>query len=394
MMVNWIRQTSLSLAALFICINAFAAPPLNMPYGVSPVSQDIYKLHMTAFLVCCIIAIIVFGLIAYSLFHFRKSKGAKPAHFSENHLIEFIWTTIPFIILICLAIPATNLLSKIHNTDESSLTIRVTGYQWRWQYEYLDQGISFFSYLSTPLEQIYGNAKKDKWYLLEVDNEVIVPINQKIKLLITSNDVIHDWWVPELGVKQDAIPGFVNENWVYITKPGTYRGQCGELCGVNHAFMPIVVKAVTNEEFKQWVAARQQAITDKLNQPRDQTISTSELLKIGKKDYSNNCAMCHQNDGKGLSNSFPALQGSRVVTAPVDETILYVIRGAHAGAMQSFGKILDNTTIAAIISYIRQSWGNKEIIAQENYKSIATPHDVQLMKLKLRREEEASNGNR
>jgi cytochrome c oxidase subunit 2 len=221
-------------------------------------------LHMAAFYICCVIGALTFGVLFYSLIKFRKSKGAKAAHFHEHLGVEILWTVIPTLILIALAIPATIVLKNIHNTDESKLTIKVTGYQWRWKYDYLDQGISFFSALSTPQEQINNQQPKGEWYLLEVDNPVVVPINTKVKLLVTADDVIHAWWVPELGVKQDAIPGFINENWIYITKPGTYRGQCGELCGVNHAFMPIIVQAVTQEEFDKWVSDHQKAAQNKL----------------------------------------------------------------------------------------------------------------------------------
>lgn len=252
--MHCISRLFLFLSVCFLTTIACATPGINMPYGVSPLSHEIYNLHMAAFYVCCVIGVLVFGVLLYSLVKFRKSKGAKAAHFHEHLGVEIIWTTIPFLILVALAIPATIVLSHIHNTDESALTIKVTGYQWKWKYEYLDQGVSFFSNLSTTQDQINNKAPKGEWFLLEVDNVVVVPVNKKVKLLVTADDVIHAWWVPELGVKQDAIPGYINENWIYITKPGTYRGQCGELCGVNHAFMPIVVQAVSQAEFDQWVS--------------------------------------------------------------------------------------------------------------------------------------------
>ncbi len=229
-----------------------------MPYGASTISHEIYNLHMAAFYICCVIGFLVFGVLIYSLIKFRKSKGAVSAHFHEHIGIEILWTTIPFLILVALAVPATIVLQHIHNTDNAQLTIKITGYQWKWKYEYLDQGISIFSNLSTTQEQIHNETPKDQWFLLEVDNPVVVPVNTKVRLLVTADDVIHAWWVPDLGIKQDGIPGFINENWIYITKPGTYRGQCGELCGVNHGFMPIVVKAVSKEDFKQWVACAHQ----------------------------------------------------------------------------------------------------------------------------------------
>jgi cytochrome c oxidase subunit 2 len=264
-MQRCIKQLFLFLSALFLCTTACATPGLNMPYGVTPISHEIYNLHMICFYVCCVIGLGVFSVLFYSLIKFRKSKGAKAANFHEHLGIEIIWTVIPFIILVILAIPATTILAQIHNTDASSLTVKITGYQWHWKYEYLDQGISFFSNLSTPQDQINNKSPKDQWFLLEVDHPMVLPINTKVKLLVTADDVIHAWWVPELAVKQDAIPGYINENWVYITKPGTYRGQCGELCGVNHGFMPIVVQAVTKKDFNQWVNQQQKLMTQAKN---------------------------------------------------------------------------------------------------------------------------------
>lgn len=256
---RWILFLSASISATL----AMAQPTesiWNMPKGVTPLSREIYDLHMAGYYVCVGIGVIVFGVLIYSLIKFRKSKGVKAAHFHEHLGIEILWTTIPFLILVALAIPATIVLKHIHNTDHSALTIKVIGYQWKWKYEYLDQGVSFYSSLSTPQEEINGQKKKSPWFLLEVDKPMVVPVNTKVKLLVTADDVIHAWWVPSLGVKQDAIPGFINENWIYITEPGVYRGQCGELCGLNHAFMPIVVEAVSQEEFNQWVKKQKHPI--------------------------------------------------------------------------------------------------------------------------------------
>jgi cytochrome c oxidase subunit 2 len=230
---------------------------INMPYGVSLISHQIYNLHMACLYVCCVIGLGVFGVLFYSLFKYRKSKGAKAAHFHEHVWVEIAWTIVPTLILVALAIPATLVLKEIHNTDQSAITIKITGYQWRWKYEYLDQGVGYFSSLASTQDQINGKAPKSEWYLLEVDKPMVVPVNTKVKILVTADDVIHDWWVPALGVKQDAIPGYINENWFQITTPGTYRGQCAELCGLNHAFMPIVVKAVSQAEFDKWVQDQQ-----------------------------------------------------------------------------------------------------------------------------------------
>jgi len=253
----------------------WATPGINMPYGVSPISHEIYNLHMAAFYICCGIGAITFGVLIYSLFKFRKSKGAKAAHFHEHLGVEIFWTIIPTLILVALAIPATIVLKHIHNTDASALTIKVTGYQWRWKYDYLDQGISFFSTLSSTQDQINNKAPKNEWFLLEVDNPVVMPVNTKVRLLVTADDVIHAWWVPDLGVKQDAVPGFINENWVYADKIGTYRGQCGELCGVNHGFMPIVIEVVSQADFDKWVNEHQKVAVVQIKR-QDDAITLSE----------------------------------------------------------------------------------------------------------------------
>lgn len=259
-MQQLVRLWFIFVSGCLVASGAHATPGINMPYGVSPISQQIYNLHMVAYWICVAIAIPTFGVLFYSLFKYRRSKGAVAAHFHEHIGIEILWTVIPTLILVALAIPATIVLKNMHNTEESQLTIKITGFQWRWRYEYLDQGIAFFSNLSTPQDQINGTKPKDEWFLLEVDKPMVVPVNTKIRFLVTSDDVIHDWWVPELGVKQDAIPGFINETWVKILTPGTYRGQCGELCGVNHAFMPIVVEAVSQADFANWVVAQQKTV--------------------------------------------------------------------------------------------------------------------------------------
>lgn len=251
------KRLFLILSLMLSSVTAYASYQLNMPYGASTISTEIYDLHMAAFYVCCGIGIIVFGVLIYSLIKYRKSKGAEAAHFHEHLGVEIIWTVIPTLLLVALAIPATIVLGHIHNTEESALVIKITGYQWKWKYEYLDQGISFYSNLSTTQDQINNKQPKNEWFLLEVDEPMVVPVNTKVKLLVTADDVVHSWWVPQLGVKQDAVPGFINENWVYVTKPGTYRGQCGELCGVNHGFMPIVVEAVSQSEFQKWVKIHQ-----------------------------------------------------------------------------------------------------------------------------------------
>lgn len=379
----------LVLPALFLTQAVFALDPkqwtlINMPKGVTPISRDVYNLHMAGFWICCVIGVIVFSVLVYSLIKFRKSKGVQPAHFHEHLGIEIIWTTIPFLILVGLAIPATIVLAKIHNTEESALTIKVTGYQWKWKYEYLDQGISFFSNLSTNQDQINGKAPKGEWYLLEVDNPMVVPVNTKVKLLVTADDVIHSWWVPDLGVKQDAVPGYINENWILVTEPGIYRGQCGELCGINHGFMPIVVQAVSEAEFAKWVIDHKKPNLSIASKEAIPTMTEKELLTMGKAAYEINCAMCHQNSGTGLPPSFPPLKKSRIVTGPAPANISFVLSGVPGTSMPAFADQLDDTTLAAIITYTRDSWGNGEIVKRHEQQVIVQPQDVQKARQSLK----------
>lgn len=362
-------------SCLFFGTIANAALPLNMPYGSSTISHEIYNLHMAGFYVCVAIAVIVFGVLIYSLIKFRKSKGAKAAHFHEHLGIEILWTTVPFLILVALAIPATIVLKHIHNTDESKITIKVTGFQWKWKYEYLDQGLSFFSNMATNQDQINNLAPKGPWFLLDVDHPMVVPVNTKVKLLVTADDVVHSWWVPELGVKQDAIPGYINENWFYITEPGMYRGQCGELCGINHAFMPIVVKAVSQTEYAQWVIDTHKKLVE-IHQETLKPLTKEQLLALGKKNYELSCAICHQNNGEGLPPSFPALKKSRIVTGPSTPNISFVLSGVPGTAMQAFGEQLDDQTLAAILTYTRSAWGNEEINSRRQFPVEIQPMDV------------------
>lgn len=347
---------------------------LNMYKGVTPISKDIYYLHNVAMLVCAVIGVGVFGVMIYSLIHHRKAKGYAPASFHDNTRLEIIWTIIPFLILIGLAIPATRVLMRMENPDDSDITVKIVGYQWKWQYQYLDQGISYFSVLSTPYEQIENQKKKDQWYLLQVDKPLVVPVNRKIRFLVTSNDVIHSWWVPELGVKRDAIPGFMHEAWARIEKPGIYRGQCAELCGINHGFMPIVVKAVSDEEFKQWVdtqtkVADQYAATQD-NASAQKTMTRDELMTSGKTKYEQICAACHKADGKGMPPMFPPLKGSSVaVGKPISRHISLVLNGVPGSAMQAYRDQLNDEEIAAIITYERNAWEN-------NTNDLVQPADV------------------
>lgn len=234
-----------------------SASSINMTPGVTPMSRSIYDLHMTVFWICVAIGVVVFGVMIYSIIRHRKSAGYQAAKFHEHTWLEITWAIIPFIILVIMAVPATKTLIQMNDDSDSTVTIKITGYQWKWNYEYLDQGIKFFSNLSTSQDELNNLVPKNKWYLLEVDHPLVVPIDEKIRFLVTSNDVVHSWWVPALGVKRDALPGFINEAWTKIEKPGIYRGQCAELCGTNHGFMPIVVVAVTQPEFAAWVKQQQ-----------------------------------------------------------------------------------------------------------------------------------------
>lgn len=336
---------------------------MNMHQGVTPLSHDMYDLHMVAMAICAVIGIVVFGIMFYSIIHHRKSKGYTPATFHVNTRLEIVWTIIPFLILIGLAIPATKVLIHLEDTSESDVTIKVVGYQWKWQYQYLDQGISYFSNLATPYSQIQNKEPKGQWYLLEVDKPLVVPIHRKIRFLVTSNDVIHSWWVPALGVKRDAIPGYMHEAWARIEKPGVYRGQCAELCGINHGFMPIVVQAVSDEAFDAWVNA-QKKVEDKYattqTEPQDQLpLSRGELMQRGKDKYELICAACHQANGKGMPPLYPALKNSSVsVGKPISRHIALILNGVPGSAMQPYKDQLSDEDIAAITTYERNAWGN------------------------------------
>jgi len=332
---------------------------MNMYKGVTPISHAMYDLHMLAIAVCAAIGLLVFGVMFYAMIYHRKSKGYPAAQFHTNTRLEFLWTVLPFFILIGLAFPATKTLIKMEDSSKADVTIKVVGYQWKWQYQYLDQGLSFFSQLSTPYSQIRNEAPKGKWYLLEVDKPVVVPINKKIRFLVTSNDVIHSWWVPELGIKRDAIPGFMHEAWARIQRPGTYRGQCTELCGINHGFMPIVVKAVSQDKFNAWVvaeAAREAAVNQSAS---SRTMSREELMDLGKTRYDAVCSACHQQNGMGIPPMFPALKGSSIaIGRPIDRHIRLILNGVAGTAMQSYKDALTDEEIAAIITYERNAWEN------------------------------------
>lgn len=342
---------------------AFAELGLNLPKGVTPVSRDIYGLHMTIFGVCVVIAIVVFGAMIWSMVFHRKSKGAVASNFHESTKIELAWTLIPLFILIILAIPATKVMVDLEKTDEADMTVKITGYQWKWQYEYLDNDVSFFSNLSEKNREEMADPearKNAENYLLEVDNPLVLPVGKKIRFLMTSNDVIHSWWVRDFGVKQDANPGYINDAWATIEKPGTYRGQCTELCGKNHGFMPVVVIAKPQAEYDLWVKeqeAKQKAIAEAAGG----TKSKEELMAQGEKIYGSTCSACHGATGAGVPGVFPAITGSALVNNP-DTTahIDILLNGVAGSAMQAFGKQLNDGDIASVITYQRNALGNSE----------------------------------
>jgi len=246
--------------------NAMAAWEVNMRQGVTEISHSVYDLHMTIFWVCVAIGVVVFGVMFYSIYHHRKSRGAVSDDFHESTKLEIVWTAIPFAILVVMAIPATQVLVQMYDASDSDIDIKVMGYQWKWSYEYLGQdlgngeNLAYFSNLATPRQEVYNEAEKNPNYLLEVDEPLVIPANKKVRFLISANDVIHAFWVPDFAVKKDAIPGFINEAWTNVTEPGIYSGQCAELCGEAHGYMPIVVKVVPEDEYVAWVENKRQQV--------------------------------------------------------------------------------------------------------------------------------------
>nr|WP_250885812.1 cytochrome c oxidase subunit II [Shewanella jiangmenensis] len=350
------------LAAAFLAPPIVAADmPLNMTQGVTEISGKVYGLHMTILYICCAIGVVVFGAMIYAMINHRKSKGAVAAQFHESTKVEIAWTLLPFLILVGMAIPATQTLIAMEDPSNAELTIKVTGSQWKWRYDYFDHDFGYYSILATPRAQIEGAEAKGEHYLLEVDKPLVLPTNRKVRFLMTSDDVIHSWWVPAFAVKKDANPGFINEAWTRIDEPGIYRGQCAELCGKDHGFMPIVVQVLPEAEFDAWVAdqkeqASQQAAAAKA--ALSQTLSKDELMAQGEKVYIAACAACHQPNGAGLPGVFPALKGSAIATGPIASHLEIVINGKAGTAMQAFGKQLSAQDIAAVVTYERNAWDN------------------------------------
>ena len=351
------------LAGLAGLANAGAAHAIAWYFQTpaSGIARDIDQLHQYIMWLIIAIFIGVFGFMFWSVYAHRKSKGHAAEQFHENTTVEILWTVIPALILVIIAWPVTKTVIAQKDTSAPDLTIKVTGYQWKWGYDYIKgegEGISFVSMLSTPREQIEGNAPKGENYLLEVDNELVVPVGKKVRVLVTAADVIHAWWIPAFGAKQDAIPGFLRDTWFRANEPGTYRGQCTELCGKEHGYMPIVVRAVLADDYSKWVGERKKTMAAAADDP-SKVWQPEALAARGEKVYAANCVACHQGTGRGMPPTFPALAGSKVVNGPEQGQIDIVLNGKPNTAMQAFGKQLSDTDIAAVITFTRKSWGNK-----------------------------------
>ena len=343
----------------------------NMRVGVTEVSKEIFDLHMLIMWICVWIGVVVFGIMFWSLWKYRKSSGAIAAKFDDHFWVEIAWTVAATVILVGMAIPSTSVMIKAYDDTEGDVNIMVTGYQWKWQYTYLEEGVSFFSNLSTSQEEINNALPKGEFYLSEVDEPLVIPINKRIRFLITGNDVIHSWWVPDFAVKQDAVPGFINTAWTIVPKPGIYRGACTELCGLGHAFMPVVVRAVEQEEYEAWIiekivlAEAEKLLTEKV-------WTKAELIERGQGVYLKNCVACHQANGQGLPPVFPSLEGSQIVMRDKARNIEILMEGVQGAAMQAFSKQLSEVDIASVITYTRDSWSN----GKNGDGEIVVPKDI------------------
>ncbi len=362
-MIRMITRAIGILLGLY-CVDGIAqqqSMPLNLTKGVTDISGQVYGLHMTIFYICVAIGVIVFGLMLYSMIFHRKSQGAKAAKFHESVRVEIAWTVVPFIILIGMAVPAAKTLVAMEDTSEADVSILVTGSQWKWHYKYMDDEVEYFSLLATQTEQINNRFDKGSNYLLEVDRPLVIPIGKKVRFLITSDDVIHSWWVPAFAVKKDANPGFINEAWTFVNEPGIYRGQCAELCGKEHGFMPVVVIAKTPEDYQTWLQQqRTEQAAARLEETRllGMNMSMDELMSEGEKVYVARCAACHMVNGEGMAGIFPAIKGSLIALNDRPKHIDTIVNGVKGTAMQAFGKQLSMKEIASVITYQRNAWGN------------------------------------
>lgn len=356
-------RTIKALSLMFVSTELFAAAQMDLTPGVTAISQEVYELHTLVLWICIVIGAGVFGVIFYSMFAHRKSKGAVAANFHDSMTVEVLWTVIPFLILIGMAVPAAKTLIKMESpADDAEVTIKITGYQWKWNYDYMHEGFNFFSNLATSSrDAIYAENNKDREginYLLDVDNRMVIPAGKKVRLLMTSNDVIHSWWIPDFAVKKDAIPGYINEAWTIVPKVGVYRGQCAELCGKDHGFMPIVVEVKSEADYAAWVSEKKGAAMAAA--AGDSKVwSKDELMAKGEQVYAQ-CAACHQIDGSGIpAAGFPALKGGAIATGPVAAHLDIVINGSKVNpAMAAYGAQMSDTDLAAVITYERNAWGN------------------------------------
>ena len=359
--------------------SAYADYQFNLQTAATPIATEIYDLHNLILLVCLIIFVIVFGVMFYSLYKHRKSVGHKASQFSHNTKLEIVWTIIPFFILVGMAFPTTQTILRMKNVEGTDMSIKVTGRQWYWEYEYMDAGINYVSNLATPRDQIDNKAEKTAHYLLEVDQPMVVPTGKKVRLLLTASDVIHAWWIPAFGVKQDAIPGFINEAWFQVDKPGIYRGQCAELCGVGHGFMPIVVEAMPQEQYDAWLQSQKEKLAATAEAAtKDYTLD--ELKIRGEAVFNSRCAACHQANGQGIPGVFPPLvegatfanqdtlkrlaergfaKDGKIVLGPKDKHLDIVMHGIPGTAMQALGEQMTDLEVAAVITYERNNWGNE-----------------------------------
>ena len=362
--------TAAYIGAAFASVHADWA--LNMRQGATETSRAVFDLHMTIFWVCCAIGVVVFGAMIYSIVKHRKSKGAVAAQFHESTTMEILWTVVPIVILVSMAIPATTTLLAMEDTSNADMTIKVTGIQWKWKYDYVDgdaAGVSFVSSLHPKHNEarlLGADADLSQFgdnYLMEVDNPLVIPTGQKVRFLLTAADVIHSWWVPDLGWKKDAIPGFVNEAWTKVDEPGIYRGKCAELCGKDHGFMPIVVVAKAPEDYAKWVAEQQGAAAAE-TASADREWTKDELMAKGEQVYQTNCAACHQANGQGLPPAFPAIAGSAIATGDPAGHISLVLNGKPGTAMAAYRDILSDADLAAVLTYQRNAFGNDAGIIQ------------------------------
>ena len=357
----------------FLSPLAAAQNQVNMSPGVTEIGADIFELHMLIMWICVVIGVAVFAVMFYSIYAHRKSKGHQASQFHESTKVEVAWTVVPFLILIAMAVPATSTLLEVYDNDEAELDILITGYQWKWKYEYLVESgepVAFFSNLATSQAEIYNTDRKGDNYLLEVDEPLVIPTNTKVRFLVTANDVIHSWWVPEIAVKRDAIPGFINEAWTRVPEEGIYRGQCTELCGAYHGFMPVEVHAVSRDEFDAWMAAKRGAAAAQ-TQLAMQTLSVDDLMDQGKAVYDSACLACHGAQGQGGIGN--AIAGSAVVMGDLSNHMAVVAKGVSGTAMQAFGGQLNDVEMAAVLTYQRNAFGN-------NTGDVVQPGDVNGMK--------------